>query len=65
MKKNQFLNKNLTCIKTGFKAKIVNYYELHEVSFVKINIMMQFQDSDFHVLKTCRTDEIQSQFNYS
>ena len=36
MKKNQFLNKNLTCIKTGSKAKIVNYYELHEVSYVKI-----------------------------
>ena len=65
MKQSQFLNKNLTCIKTGSKAKIVNYYELHEVSYVKINIMMQFQDSDFHVLKTCRTDEIQSQFNYS
>ena len=65
MKQNQFLNKNLTFIKTGSKAKIVNYYELHEVSYVKINIMMQFQDSDFHVLKTCRTDEIQSQFNYS
>jgi len=27
--------------------------------------MMQFENSDFHVLKTCRTDEIESQFNYS
>jgi hypothetical protein len=26
---------------------------------------MQFENSDFHVLKTCRTDEIESQFNYS
>ena len=65
MRENQFLNKKLTCIKTGCKAKIVNYYESHEVSYVKINIMMQFENSDFHVLKTCRTDEIESQFNYS
>jgi hypothetical protein len=27
--------------------------------------MMQFENSDFHVLKTCRTDEIETQFNYS
>ena len=65
MKKNQFLNKKLTCIKTGYKAKIVNYYELNEVSYVKVDIMMQFENSDFHILKTCRTDEIQSEFNYS
>ena len=65
MKKNQFLNKKLTCIKTGYKAKIVNYYELNEVSYVKVDIMMQFANSDFHILKTCRTDEIQSEFNYS
>ena len=65
MKKNQFLNKKLTCIKTGYKAKIVNYYELNEVSYVKVDIMMQFENSDFHILKTCRTDKIQSQFNYS
>ena len=58
MKKNQFLNKNLTCIKTGSKAKIVNYYELNEVSYVKIDIVMHFENSDFHILKTCRTDEI-------
>lgn len=65
MNKNQFLYKNLTCKKTGYKAKIVNYYELREVSYVRINIMMQFQNNGFHVLKTFRTDEIQSQFNYS
>ena len=65
MKKNQFLNKKLTCIKTGYKAKIVNYYELNEVSYVKVDIVIQFQNSDFHILKTCRTDEIQSEFNYS
>ena len=65
MKKNQFLNKKLTCIKTGYKAKIINYYELNEVSYVKVDIMMQFENSDFHILKTCRTDEIQSEFNYS
>ena len=47
MKKNQFLNKKLTCIKTGYKAKIVNYYELNEVSYVKVDIMMQFENSDF------------------
>ena len=63
MKKNQFLNKKLTCIKTGSKAKIVNYFELREVSYVKINIIMQFENSNFHVLKTCRTDEIQNNFN--
>ena len=65
MKKNKFLDKKLTYIKTGYKAKIVNYYELQEVSYVKISIMMQFENSDFHVLKTCRTDEIETQFNYS
>ena len=63
MKKNQFLNKKLTCVKTGSAAKIVNYFELREVSYVKINIIMQFENSNFHVLKTYRTDEIQNNFN--
>ena len=64
MKENQFLNKKLTCIKTGCKAKIVNYYESHEVSYVKINIMMKFENRGFQVLKTFCVDEIDDQFNY-
>ena len=51
MKKNQFLNKKLTCIKTGYKAKIINYYELNEVSYVKVDIMMQFKIVIFTFLK--------------
>ena len=65
MKKNQFLNKKLTCIKTGSTAKIINYFELHEIPYVKVDVIMKFENSDFHVLKTYRTDEIKGQFNYS
>ena len=63
--KNKLINKDLTCIKTGFKAKIINYCELNEVSYVKIIIMMKFEGKNFHVLKTCLVDEIEDQFNYS
>ena len=65
MNKNKLINKKLTCIKTGFKAKIINYYELNNVSYVKINIMMKFENSDFQVLKTCSLTKLKSQFNYS
>ena len=64
MNKNKLINKKLTCIKTGFKAKIINYYELNNVSYVKINIMMKFENRDFQILKTCCVDEIEDQFNY-
>ena len=64
MNKNKLINKELTCIKTGFKAKIINYYELNNVSYVKINIMMKLESRDFPVVKTCGVDEIEDQFNY-
>ena len=58
------INNQLICLKTGSKAKIINYFDKDEVSYVKISIEMKFEDTKFQVLKTILIDDIQSQFSY-
>ena len=60
---SKMINKSkLICIKTGSKAKIVKHYELENTSYVKINITMKFDGTNFQVLKTLPADEIEKEF---
>ena len=49
-KKN--LKEQLICLKTGAKAKIINRFQHENISYVKVSINMQFQNSYFQILKT-------------
>ena len=59
------LKKNLICLKTGSKATIIDSYWENNISYVKINIKMKFQDTYFQVTKTLEEDEIKNQFSTS
>ena len=48
----KYKNKNLICLKTGAKAKIINYFDDQNASFVKVNINVKFNDTTLQVLKT-------------
>ena len=58
------INNQLICLKTGSKAKIINYFNKDEVSYVKISIEMKFEDTKFQVLKF-QNDDFQNQFSYN
>ena len=57
------INNQLICLKTGSKAKIINYFNKDEVIYVKISIEMKFEDTKFQVLKTIQIDDVQNQFS--
>ena len=59
------INNQLICLKTGSKAKIINYFDKDEVSYVKICIEMKFEDTKFQVLKKIQNDDVQNQFVYN
>ena len=56
--------KELICLKTGAKAKIIKFFNHNAVSYVKIKINMKFQNSSFQILKTVQFDDMEKQFNY-
>ena len=58
------IKKNLICLKTGSKATIIKTYWENNISYVKINILMKFQDTYFQVNKTIEEDNIQDHFSY-
>ena len=56
--------KELICLKTGAKARIIEFFDHNEVSYVKVNINIKFQNSSFQILKTIQFDDMEKQFNY-
>ena len=60
----KYKNKNLICLKTGDKAKIINYFDDQNASFVKVNINVKFNDTTLQVLKTIELEELRKQFKF-
>ena len=58
------IKKNLICLKTGSKATIIDRYWKNNIVYVKINVLMKFQDTYFQVNKTFEEDNIQDYFSY-
>ena len=56
--------KELICLKTGAKAKVIKFFDHNAVSYVKVNINMKFQNSSFQILKTIQLDNMEKEFNY-
>ena len=52
-------------MKTGSNAKIIKHYEFKNISYVKINITMKFNNTTFQVLNSVPTSEIEDEFKYN
>ena len=65
MKTNKKSKDELICLKTGSKAKIIEYFERKNISYAKIRINMKFENSSFQILKTVDIENIKKEFNYS
>ena len=46
------------------KAKIINYFDDQNASFVKVNINVKFNDTTLQVLKTIELEELRKQFKF-
>ena len=57
--------KKLTCLNTGSKATIIKSYWKNNTAYVKVNILIKFQDTYFQVTKTLEEDNITDHFVYS
>ena len=60
----KYKNKNLICLKTGAKAKIINYFSDQNASFVKVSINDKFNDTTLQVLKTLELEKLGKQFKF-
>ena len=58
-------NQNLTCLKTGSKATIINSYWKNNTAYVQVRILMRFQDTYFQVNRSIKEENIKNQFSYS
>ena len=61
------INKNkceLICLKTGSKAKILNFFDKDNVTYAKISINIKFEDTSVQILRSLEVDDIKRQFNY-
>ena len=54
----------LICLKTGAKAKIVQFVNHKNISCVRVKIEIPFEDTTCQILKTIDVDQITKQFNY-
>ena len=57
--------KKLICLNTGSKATIIKSYWKNNTAYVKVNILIKFQDTYFQVTKTLEEDNIKDHFVYS
>ena len=55
--------KELICLKTGAKARIIKFFDHNAVSYVKVNINIKFQNSSFQILKTVNLKIVQKKSN--
>tara|TARA_A100001011_G_scaffold347257_1_gene384196 strand:- start:69 stop:266 length:198 start_codon:yes stop_codon:yes gene_type:complete len=59
------VNNQLICLKTGSKAKIINFFEKDNVPYAKISVDIKFGDTSFQILRSLQVDDIKDQYNYS
>ena len=59
------VNNQLICLKTGSKAKIINFFEKDNVPYAKISVDIKFGDTSFQILRSLKVDDIKDQYNYS
>ena len=60
----KYKNKNLICLKTGAKVKIINYFNALNASYVEVSINVKFNYTTLQVLKTLELEELGKQFKF-
>ena len=65
MSNDNKINSTLICLKTGSNAKIISYFDKVAIPYVKISMEIEFEDTEFQVLKAIPIDDIKDQFSYN
>ena len=47
MSNDNKINSPLICLKTGSNAKIISYFDKEAIPYVKINMEIEFEDTEF------------------
>ena len=53
------------CLKTGSKAKIIDFFDKDKVRYAKIKIEVEFGNTSVQVLKSLQLNEIDKYFSLS
>lgn len=62
---NNKINDHLICLKTGSKAKIIDYFDKDKVRYAKIKIEVEFGNTSVQVLRSLQLNEIDNYFSLS
>ena len=65
MSNDNKINNQLMCLKTGSKAKIIDFFDKDKVRYAKINIEVEFGNTSVQVLRSLQLNEIDNYFSLS
>ena len=59
------INSPLICLKTGSKAKIIDFFDKDKVRYAKIKIEVELGNTSVQVLRSLQLNEIDNYFSLS
>ena len=62
---NNKIDDHLICLKTGSKAKIIDYFDKDKVRYAKIKIDVEFGNTLVQILRSLQINEIDNYFSLS
>ena len=62
---NNKIDDHLICLKTGSKAKIIDYFDKDKVRYAKIKIDVEFGNTSVQILRSLQLNEIDNYFSLS
>ena len=62
---NNKTDDQLICLKTGSKAKIIDYFDKDKVRYAKIKIDVKFGKTSVQILRSLQLNEIDNYFSLS
>jgi hypothetical protein len=65
MSNDNKINNQLMCLKTGSKAKIIDFFDKDKVRYAKIKIEVEFENTSVQVLRSLQLNEIDNYFRLS
>ena len=65
MSNDNKINNELMCLKTGSKAKIIDFFDKDKVRYAKIKIEVEFENTSVQVYRSLRLNEIDNYFSLS
>ena len=65
MSNDNKINNQLMCLKTGSKAKIIDFFDKDKVRHAKIKIEVEFGNTSVQVLRSLQLNEIDNYFSLS